>query len=134
MPSLHSLPIPEFLRAGHLSERDFWRYAAATDLCINLRFPTAGEASGIAIRMMGIGKAVIFTAGEEVARIPENACLRVDLGVTEEEMLTDLILWLAGDREVAAEIGRRAAEYVAREHAIAKVGGAYWEVLSNLNP
>ncbi len=68
------------LRVGHLPERDFWRYAAATDLCVNLRFPTAGESSGIAVRMMGIGKPVVFTNGAEIARIPENACLRIDLG------------------------------------------------------
>src|SRR5579871_2138495 len=46
------------VRVGHLSEDDFWRYAAATDVCINLRFPTAAESSGIAIRMMGAGKPV----------------------------------------------------------------------------
>ena len=34
---------------------------------------------------MGIGKAVVFTEGEEIARIPENACLRVDAGEAEIE-------------------------------------------------
>src|SRR5262249_16699664 len=77
---------PRILRTGYLENRVFWRYAAATDLCINLRFPTAGETSGIAVRMMGIGKPVAFTAGDEIARIPENACLRVDLGSAEEEI------------------------------------------------
>ena len=66
---------PRILRAGHLPEPDFWQYAAAADLCVNLRFPTACESSGIAIRMMGIGKPVVFTSGEEIARIPENARL-----------------------------------------------------------
>src|SRR5512140_1509383 len=67
---------PRVLRTGYLPEAQLWRYAAATDLCINLRYPSAAETSGIAIRMMGIGKAVIFTAGEALNRIPENACLR----------------------------------------------------------
>ncbi len=120
---------PRILRVGHLPERDFWRHAAATDLCVNLRFPTAGETSGIAIRMMGIGKPVVFTAGEEIARIPENACLRVDLGAAEEEMLGDIILWLASDREAGVEIGLHAAQHIATEHAVAKVADLYWEVL-----
>ena len=34
---------PRILRTGHLPEPDFWRYAAAADLCVNLRYPTAGE-------------------------------------------------------------------------------------------
>src|SRR5712692_7424420 len=120
---------PRVIRVGRLPERDFWRYAAAADLCINLRFPTAAESSGIAVRMMGIGKPVVFTAGEEIARIPENACLRVDLGPAEDEMLAGYILWLAGDREAAEEIGRRAAAHIAKEHALDVVGERYWNVL-----
>lgn len=121
---------PKILRTGHLPERDFWRYAAATDLCVNLRFPTAGESSGIAIRMMGIGKAVAFTAGEEIARIPESACLRIPVGPGEEEMLAATIVWLAGDRKVAMEIGRRAADHVASEHALEKVAALYRKAIN----
>jgi glycosyltransferase involved in cell wall biosynthesis len=118
------------LRVGHLPEPDFWRFASATDLCVNLRYPPAGESSGIAVRMMGIGKPVVFTSGEEIARIPENACLRVDAGAAEEEMLADMIVWLAGDKEAAAEIGIRAARHIAEEHALAKIAARYWEILN----
>jgi glycosyltransferase involved in cell wall biosynthesis len=75
---------PRIIRAGYLAEPDFWRYASAVDLCINLRCPTAAETSGIAIRLMGIGKPVVFSDGEEIARIPENACLRIETGPAEE--------------------------------------------------
>lgn len=122
------------LRVGHLPGRDFWRYAAAVDLCVNLRFPAAGETSGIAIRMMGIGKPVVFTNGEETVRFPENACLRVDLGASEEEMLAATIVWLAGDRAAAAEIGRNAAAHITTEHAIEKVAETYWKVLAGALP
>jgi glycosyltransferase involved in cell wall biosynthesis len=120
---------PRILRIGHLAEPDFWRWATAMDVCINLRFPGAAETSGIAIRMMGIGKTVIFSAGEEVSRLPENACLRVDSGPAEETMLVDYLFWLAADREAREEIGRRAAAHIVSEHAIEKVAGQYWEVL-----
>src|SRR5262249_4068517 len=59
------------LRVGFLEEGEFWKWATAADVCINLRFPTAAETSGIAVSMMGIGKPVVFTAGDEIARIPE---------------------------------------------------------------
>jgi len=122
---------PRILRAGYLPEKEFWRWAAATDVCINLRFPTAAETSGIAVAMMGIGKAVVFSAGDEIARVPENARLRVDGGATEEGMLTDYLRWLTSDREAAREIGQRAADHVTREHAIEKVAAQYWQVLSH---
>jgi glycosyltransferase involved in cell wall biosynthesis len=123
---------PHVLRTGYLPEAEFWRYAAATDLFINLRFPSAGETSGVAVSMMGIGKPVVFTAGEELARIPEHACLRVEHGPAEEDALAECIRWLAGNRVIAAEIGRRAAAHIAREHAPEKVASQYWDALRTL--
>jgi len=125
-----SLSDSRILREGYLSEFDFWRYAAAVDLCINLRHPTAAETSGIAIRMMGIGKPVVFSQGEEIARIPENACLRVETGAAEEELLADYIGWLARDPETARQIGRHAAAHIAEHHAPDDVARLYWDVLN----
>jgi glycosyltransferase involved in cell wall biosynthesis len=122
---------PRIFRAGGLPEPDFWRWAAATDVCINLRFPAAAETSGIAVRMMGIGKTVIFSSGEEIAHFPENARLVVDPGMGEENLLADYLLWLAGDRSALEAIGRHASAHIAREHAIDKVAAMYWNVLKN---
>ena len=57
-------------RIGHTAEPDFWRYASAADACINLRYPSAGETSGISIRLMGIGKPVIMTRGRRNRPFP----------------------------------------------------------------
>jgi glycosyltransferase involved in cell wall biosynthesis len=123
------LPDPRILRAGYLPDADFWRYAAAIDLCVNLRYPTAAETSGIAIRLMGIGKPVVFSDGAEIARIPENACLRVDTGPAEEELLASYIAWLSRDREAGEEIGRRAAAHIAAHHGLETVASLYWDEL-----
>jgi glycosyltransferase involved in cell wall biosynthesis len=120
---------PRILRRGFLEDRDFWRYAAATDLCINLRFPSAGETSGIAISMMGIGKPVVFTAGREIANFPDNACLRVELGPTEEEHLSGLLVWASKNRDALKEIGLRAAKHIQTEHDPDKVARQFWDVL-----
>lgn len=125
---------PGILRTGYLPETELWRYAAATDLCINLRFPSAAETSGIAVRMMGIGKPVVFTASEALSGIPANACLRLDVGPEEEQMLAGYITWLAGNREAGIEIGRRAAAHVAQDHAAEKVAREYWNVLVGACP
>jgi glycosyltransferase involved in cell wall biosynthesis len=123
---------PCILRTGYLAESEFWRYAAAADVCLNLRYPSAGETSGIAISMMGIGKTVIFTAGEELARFPENACLRVEPGAAEETTLSEYINWLAANPGAATEIGVRAARHISSEHAPERVAAGYWSVLNTL--
>jgi glycosyltransferase involved in cell wall biosynthesis len=120
---------PEILRIGYTEERDFWRYAAAVDACINLRHPAAGETSGIAIRLMGIGKPVIVTAASETSRFPDPACLRVDAGVAEEEMLAEYMVWLAQFPEDARSIGARASAYIREFHAVERVRDLYWRAL-----
>lgn len=37
------LNAPGVIRTGYLSAGEFWQYAAATDVCINLRWPSAGN-------------------------------------------------------------------------------------------
>jgi glycosyltransferase involved in cell wall biosynthesis len=118
-------------RMGYLDERDFWLAASAVDACINLRYPMAGETSGIAIRLMGLGKTVLVSAGEETSRFPESACVRVDPGQAEEEMLVEYLVWLARHPDDSRGIGQRAADYIRQHHAPARVAQLYWQALED---
>jgi glycosyltransferase involved in cell wall biosynthesis len=107
---------PGVVRVPHLSEAEFWTHAHAVDCCINLRYPTAGETSGIGVRLMGIGKPVMFTAGREIARIPETARIAIEPGQAEHDHLVASMLWLADNPEHARRIGRQAAAHIAEHH------------------
>lgn len=120
------------IRAGHLPEREFWKLASATDVCVNLRYPAAGETSGINMTFMGAGKAVVLSAGEETSRLPADVCLRVEPGLGEQATLAAFMLWLSQDREAVRDIGRRAAAYVERHHRLEHVARCYWEALASL--
>jgi glycosyltransferase involved in cell wall biosynthesis len=120
---------PGILRTGYLDERDFWLCASAVDACVNLRYPMAGETSAIAIRLMGLGKPVMMTAGEETSRFPESSCVRVDPGQAEEEMLVEYLVWLARHPDDSQAIGQRAAAYIRQHHAPARVAQLYWRAL-----
>jgi glycosyltransferase involved in cell wall biosynthesis len=123
------LGMPGILRAGYLAEPDFDRHAAAVDACINLRFPAAGETSGIAIRLMGLAKPVLVTAGPETSWFPESVCVRIDSGLPEEEMLAEAMLWLARYPEDARAIGLRAAGHIREHHSLERAADMYWQVL-----
>jgi glycosyltransferase involved in cell wall biosynthesis len=123
------LRAPGVYRMGHMTDAEFWRAAAAADVCINLRYPTAGETSGITIRLMGVAKPVIVSNGEETSRYPAAACLRVDAGPAEEEMLAAYMLSLRHQPGLGMEIGRRGAEHIRRWHSVERVAGLYWETL-----
>jgi glycosyltransferase involved in cell wall biosynthesis len=123
---------PGVVRVGYLPEPDFQLHAAATDVCINLRCPPAGETSGIAIRMMGIGKPVLLTDGEAVSRYPEPACVRIEAGPGEVEALAAMMLWLAEDAAARREIGRRAAAHIADHHSVECCADKYLKVLESV--
>lgn len=120
---------PAIVRRGYQAEREFWLTACALDCVVNLRFPAAGETSGIAIRAMGIGKPVILTAGAETSAFPAGTCLRVEAGAAEEEMLEHYLGWLLAYPGQGREIGERAREHVLREHAPENCARRFWEVL-----
>jgi glycosyltransferase involved in cell wall biosynthesis len=111
------LATPGVIRLPYCSERDFWINAHSVDACINLRYPSAGETSGITVRLMGIGKPVIVSTGEETSGIPETACLRVDPGSAEKEILLASMLLLSGGGELPRRMGRSAKTHVHAHHA-----------------
>ncbi len=122
---------PGILRIGYLDDREFWLCASAVDACINLRYPMAGETSGIAIRLMGLGKTVIVSAGEETSRFPEAACVRVDPGQAEEEMLAEYLVWLAHCPDDCRAIGQHAADHIREYHSPDRVAQLYWRALTD---
>jgi glycosyltransferase involved in cell wall biosynthesis len=120
---------PGIVRVPHLPDAEFWLAARAIDACINLRYPAAGETSGIAIRMMGIGKPVLLTDAEECSRIPEDACLRIAAGIAERESLLHHMILLTSISGVARAVGERGAGHIAANHRVTQISKQYWELL-----
>jgi glycosyltransferase involved in cell wall biosynthesis len=124
------LRAPGVVRVPYLPEREFWLAASAVDACINLRYPTAGESSGIAVRMMGIGKPVFLTDGLEIARIPDDACVRIPAGIAERDSLLHHMILLTSIARVASAMGLRGAAHIEAHHRVNQVGKQYWDLLS----
>lgn len=113
-------------RVGYTPERDFWMHAAAVDACVNLRYPAAGETSGITIRLMGLGKPVLMSAALENAGFPDASCVRVDTGSAEEDQLAEFMIWLATFPEDARAMGARAAAHIREFHNPQRIADMYW--------
>ena len=103
------------IRRPYLADDAFRLHASAIDACINLRWPTAGETSGITVRFMGLGKPVLVTDSAE-NDYPPQTCVRVSGGVAEEEELAAQMIALARQPRDALLTGAHAAAYIRREH------------------
>ncbi len=120
---------PAIHRMGHLDDKTLLTAASAVDCCINLRYPAAGETSGIAIRLMGMGKPVILSQNEANSDIPASACLRVLPGIAEPAELFDYMSMVAAFPSFAREVGRGAARHISERHSLEAVVRQFWQVL-----
>jgi glycosyltransferase involved in cell wall biosynthesis len=123
---------PRVIRLPYVPEEEFRRLAALTDICVNLRYPSVGETSGVAMKLMAAGKPVVVTDGEEYSCFPELALVRIDSGEAEVEMLAEFLYALATDSEMRALIGGNAAAYVREHHALERVAAAYLDVVRDV--
>jgi glycosyltransferase involved in cell wall biosynthesis len=123
------LNAPGVWRLPYLAEREFWLAARAVDAGINLRYPAAGESSGITVRLMGTGKPVLVSEGLETAPFPEGACVRIASGLAERDSLRHHMILLTSMTEVARTIGQRGAGHIAAHHRVEEIGHRFWDLL-----
>lgn len=120
------------IRLPFVPDDEFWRLVAITDICVNLRYPSAGETSGIVSRLTAAGKAVIVTGGEEYSGYPDGTVLRVDPGESEVEMLAHYLCALASEPQMRSAFGSRAAAFAKERQSIERIGELYMRALSQV--
>jgi len=110
---------------GRTSLDEFLAYMAATDVAINLRYPTAGETSGTLIRLLGLGVPTIVSDVGAFAEFPEDVCARVPVDSFEEETLVAILRALVEDKALRRALGANAREYTRTNHTLEGSAQAY---------
>jgi len=130
---IDSLRLQPYVRAlGHSSIEDFNGYLSACDVVLNLRHPTVGETSGTLMRAMGMGKPVVVSDTGYFSELPDEVSLKVPLDSSEEDHLFEYLNLLISRPTVAAAMGERAREWVARECAWPLAARRYAEFLESV--
>jgi len=114
---------------GHVALPDFYRYAAATNVCINLRVPRTGGTSASRLRLMSVGRPVIVSNQAQFAEIPDDACLKAEAGNGAEDSVLAHLLDMAAHPDKARQIGERARHFVERSHSLGQAAQGYWGAL-----
>ncbi|PJN58966.1 hypothetical protein PAEAM_36170 [Paenibacillus sp. GM1FR] len=84
--------VDEVICTGYVSLDQFDQYIAASDMCINLRYPTQGENSASLLKILGHGKPVIATDIGSFSEFPENIVSKISHGDSEVEEIVSSIL------------------------------------------
>lgn len=101
---------------GFVSFADFEAAIAASDLCLNLRYPTAGETSASLLRVLAAGRPAAVSDYAQFADLPAEIAPRVPLGGEEPAALAALLRELLADPGRLRSMGRAAREHVRARH------------------
>ena len=97
---------------GYLSPSDFQAAIQASDLVINLRYPTVGESSGTMTRAMGLGKPVVVYRHGSFAEPPRDAVIGVPLDTFDTTGLSESCCHALTDSAYREAVGTRAMQWV----------------------
>ncbi len=117
---------------GYVPRAQFEAYVSAADLCINLRYPTAGETSASLLRLLGAGRPTLVSAVGSFAELPAGVAGQVDVGAAESDLLLAYCQLLLERPDLAAALGAQARAYVAREHTLEGAALGYARFLARL--
>lgn len=110
----------------------FLGYLAACDICVNLRYPTAGETSASLLRILGAGVPTLVSRTGAFAELPPEVAIQVDVGPDEEEELYAFLRYLAGHPEARRFFSRHARDYVAAHHTLEGAALGYLRFLGEM--
>jgi glycosyltransferase involved in cell wall biosynthesis len=128
---------------GHVSDAEFDRHIAETDVCLCLRWPSSREASGPWLRALAAGKPTVVTdlahlvdvptldprswqvlaapqgAADVLRPLPIEAAVAVSIDILDEDHSLILAMRrLALDADLRASLGRAARARFAAEHTL----------------
>ena len=101
---------------GFLDFQGFEQAIAACDLCVNLRYPTAGETSASLLRVLAVGRPAIVSDYAHSSELPENVVVKIPLGDGEVEELANRVGGLLADRPRLQSMSQAARKYIEQEH------------------
>jgi glycosyltransferase involved in cell wall biosynthesis/SAM-dependent methyltransferase len=104
---------------------------AACDVVLNLRWPTFGETSGIAVRAFGMGKTVVVSDSGSDRYWPDDICVKIPCDRYQEPVLLETLQWLVNEPECRGAIGAAAAQWVCENATWKHAARAYVDFALN---
>ncbi len=101
---------------GFLDYDEFLAAIGACDVCVNLRYPTAGETSASLLRVLAVGRAVAVSDYAQFTELPDEIAIKVPLGEKETRSLAAQLGELLADPTRVETMGAAAREYVRERH------------------
>ena len=97
---------------GHIDMETFHKYIIATDLCINLRYPSFGETSATLLRVLSYGVPSLVSNINQYKEIPDDCCWKVDVDENEIEELVQFVDVLIRSDALRKKMSENAIKFI----------------------
>lgn len=97
---------------GHRELTELYDVVSASDVCVNLRYPSMGETSATLVLALAMGRPVLTTQANQYNEYPDSVCWKVRLGDTERREMVEYLRILHDEPAIAEQLGRNARKYV----------------------
>lgn len=125
-----ALGIEDFVRRiGFVPMETYQDYIAASDVCLNLRYPSAGETSASLLRLLGAGKTTFVTRTGAYAELSDDVCVKIEPDAHEKHLLVKYLGYFYSRPDARHRLGSRARAYVQQHHTMEQAAQGYEEFL-----
>jgi glycosyltransferase involved in cell wall biosynthesis len=102
----------DIIFTGYQGEADYFRALFASDIVINLRNPSMGEASLTLMHALAAAKPTIISDVNQYREFPDKVCWKLTHDENQAEVLYAYLSALLSDKNLRAAISNNSAEYV----------------------
>jgi len=120
------------IMTGFLGEEEYHRALAVTDIVVNLRYPSMGEASMTLAESLARGKPTIVSAINQYLEFPDRVCWKLDIGDNEIELLVAYLETLLRNSEVRGCLGRNGRKFASNVIDVYSVAWHYFSVIKSV--
>lgn len=113
---------------GYVSEEDLDTYICASNLVVNLRFPSVGESSGTLARAFAAGKCCIVNDTAAYSELPRDAVVHLPV-MGASAALENAVCGLIDNADLREALGARARKLALTELSLEAVAARYAEVI-----
>lgn len=106
---------------GYLDEVDYFSALFSSDVVINLRKPSMGEASGTLMHALAAGKPAIISDINQYREFPDRVCWKLTHDENEAQLLYEYLVVLLSNRSVREAISANALDYAETVLALDRV-------------
>lgn len=112
---------------GHIDMETFHKYIIATDLCINLRYPSFGETSATLLRILSYGVPALVSNINQYKEFPDDCCWKVDIDDKEIEELVQFVDVLIKSDTLRRKMSDNAIKFIRNGFDWEDVSKEYYE-------